>query len=387
MMKKSYRDLFSDVFIIFARPVISFLLSREIKVVSFGEEITKKDEPFILLSNHLNTWDAFAIMKRIKAKIRFVVTEIAYLDFSKKLSMKHLARTIKKRVGKADYEATKAIFTFLRSGYSIGIFPEADNTFYGETVDMYQSTGRLLKKANVNVVLVKQMGGYLSQPRWADNFAKKGVLHTHSKILFTKEQLQLLTATEITQIVEKEIYHNDYDWQRKNMIDMKRKNRAMGIERLVYYCNKCGSIMTVKGDKDDIYCSSCGKIGTFNKYDFIEGNKHDNLVDYNKEQYSHIEEVIASEFHFPVTLNSIDTKKLKNKKIGKYTLYYKDKIITLKNDKDTQKFELKKIKHQVNTMRHSFSFDYEGKTYNFTDIRHQFVLYEMCRYLNGSYKA
>jgi len=385
-MKKSMKDLFSDVVVGILRPFIFVLMSRELKVVASGEVIDRKRDPFILISNHFNTWDSFVVMKNIKRPIRFVATEIAYLDFSKKIGMGVLARTIRKRVGKHDFRATKDIFRYLQHGYSVGLFPEGDNTFYGETLDMYENTGRLLKKAGVDVILAKQQGGYISQPRWADYFSKKGVVHTHTKLLIRKEELEQLSETQINELVEQAIYNNDYEFQRQQMIPLDRKNRAEGIERLVYYCNKCGGVLTVFGNKHDMVCSNCGPIGTINEYEFIEGNTFDNLVDYNHFQYTKIEDVINSEFMFVVTLNKVDTVKLKNIHLGQFRLHYKNKVLTLTSKDKLFKFELEKMKYQVNTMRHSFSFDYDDSTYNFTDIRHQFVLYEMCRFINGSYK-
>jgi 1-acyl-sn-glycerol-3-phosphate acyltransferase len=385
-MKKSFADKFSDIALIPVRPIVLFFLNREIDVVHSGGVLKRKD-PFMLISNHFNTWDSFVLMKNVKANIRFVATEIAWLDFSKKILLNHIARAIRKRVGKLDYSATKRIFKSIEDGYAIGLFPEGDNTYYGETVDIYQSTGKLLKKANLDVILVKQRGGYISQPRWADSFAKKGIIHTERMNLLTKEQLQNMTPEEINQVVEKALYNNDYDFQREVMHNFKRKNRAEGIERLIYRCNKCGSIMSVYGKGHDIVCHECGVIGTINEYEFIEHNKFDNLVDYNHEQYRYMEDVVNSTFHFPVTLNTFDSKKLRNNKIGSFELYYQDKILTLKNEKQEIIFDITKMKYGVCTMRHSFSFDYEDQAYNFTDIRHQFVIYEMLRYVNGSYKA
>ncbi len=385
-MKKTFPDRFSDIVIFFIRPIVTLLMQREMKVVHEGPVIKRNHEPFVLISNHFNTWDSFVVMANVKKNIRFVATEVAFLDFSKKIGMTHLARAIKKRVGKHDYLATKRIFKSLQQGYAVGLFPEGDNTFYGETLDIYKSTGKLLKKANVDVMLIKQRGGYVSQPRWADFFAKKGTVHTKTSMLIKKEELQDLSVEEINNIVKKAIYNNDYDFQRELMFNFNRKKRAEGIERLIYYCNKCGSILSVYGEEHDIKCHKCGTIGTINEFEFIEGNEFDNLVEYNHLQYKNIEKAINTEFSFDVTLNTVDTKKLKNKSFGTYKLTYKDKQLSLSNGKVELTFELSKMKYPVNTMRHSFSFDYDGITYNFTDIRHQFVLYEMCRYLNGSYK-
>ncbi len=385
-MKVPFKDKFADAAIVIARPIINLLMAREITVVPKGDIIPKDREQFILISNHFNTWDAFVVMKSVKAKIRFLATAIGFLDSSKRFGMKFLARAISKRVGKPDYIAMKSIYNYLEMGYSIGFFPEGDNTFYGETLPIFKSTGKLIKKAGVDVILVKQQGGYLSQPRWADYFSKNGQVYTETLTLLTKEEIEELTPNKINEIIKVAIYNNDYDFQRQKMIKFDRKARAEGIERLVYYCDNCGGVLTVFGKGDDIVCSKCGKIGHINEYEFIEGNKFDNLVDYNKFQYSKIVEVINSEFVFVVTLNLVNHSQMKNIRLGKYKVRYKDKRLYLSDNLSSYVFELEKMRFPVNTMRNSFSFDYEDDTYNFTDIRHQFVLFEMCRYINGSYK-
>lgn len=385
-MEIGFKEKFSDVFVKVAKPVINRLLKKEIHVVANGDHITRDREPFILISNHFNTWDSFIVMQNIDYNIRFIATDMAFLNKGRKFGMNALARVIPKRVGKVDVVATRKVLEYIKHGYAIGLFPEGDNTFYGETLGIFKSSGKLIKKADVDVILVKQEGGYLSQPRWADNFAKMGVVHTNTEVLITKEELQELTPTMINKLITKAIYNNDYDFQRERMIKFDRDDRAEGIERLIYYCNNCNSSMTLFGLENDIYCSKCGKIGHINQYEFIEENKYDNLVDYNKYQYKHIEEVIASEFVFVTTLNLINTDSYRSIKIGEYKVRYKNKILYFTDQNSSYTFELEKIKYQVNTMRDGFSFDYGEETYNLTEIRHQFVLFEMCRFLNGDYK-
>lgn len=385
-MFEKAKEMFSNIVVRIARPVITILMKKEITVITSGDKITRKRDPFILISNHFNTWDGFVIMQSVNYPIRFIATEIAFLDKGKKFGMGVLARAIPKRVGKMDIVATRKIFSYLKQGYAIGLFPEGDNTFYGETLDIYESTGKLLKKANVDVVLVKQKGGYLSQPRWADNFSKKGVTYTETKLLISKNELKTKSYEEINTIVKDSLYHNEYNFQKQMMIPFDRINRAEGIERLVYYCNSCSSVLTVFGKGDHIHCEKCGEIGFINFFELIENNPIDNLPDYAKMQYEHIQEVIDSTFEFDVTLNRVDLKKYKNIEIGKFKLTYSNKSLNLSNEKESYKFQLESMTSQVNTMRNSFSFDYQEKTYNFTEIRHQFVLYEMLRYLNGSYK-
>ncbi|MBU0996435.1 MAG: 1-acyl-sn-glycerol-3-phosphate acyltransferase [Firmicutes bacterium] len=386
-MKEKFKEKFADIAVSIARPIINLLMKREIIVKASGDVIHKNREPFIMISNHFNTWDSFVVMRNIHYPIRFVATEIAFLDKGKNFGMSVLARAIPKRVGKVDIVATRKIFHYLKNGYAIGLFPEGDNTFYGETLEIYENTGKLLKKANVDILLVKQQGGYLSQPRWADYFSKKGLTYTDTRLLITKEELAKYSVSEVNDLVRKALYNNDYDFQKKMMIPYQRIKRAEGIERLLYFCNKCGSILSVHGEGDDIICDHCGKIGHINQYELIEGNPLDNLVDYAKLQYTHMDEIIKSKFEFEVTLNKPDLAKRSIGTLGTYILSYENQTLTLTNLKNKYVFDMTQITSPVNTMRNSFSFDYQGETWNFTEIRHQFVLFEMLRYLNGSYKS
>ncbi len=381
-MKIPFKEKVSDAGMAITKPLVKMLMARELTVVSTGEVITKDHEPFILIANQFNSWDNVVVMNNVKTKIRFLTTINRFLDPSKDFKMKFLAKAIPKQGINSDYLEKKAIYDYLAMGYSIGFFPEGESSFYGETLQIIKSTGKLIKKAGVDVIIVKQQGGYLSQPRWADNYSTNGHVQTKTFTLLTKTEIESLKPEEINELVEIAIANNDYDFQRKKMLKFKRKARAEGIERLIYYCDNCGGVLTVFGKGDDIVCSKCGKIGHINEYEFIEGNKFDNLVDYNKFQYSKIEEVINSEFVFVVTLNLVNYMRMKNIKLGDYKVRYKDKKLYLSDNLSSYVFELEKMQFPVNTMDSSFSFDYEEDTYNFTNIRHQFVLFEMCRYLN-----
>ncbi|QVK19897.1 1-acyl-sn-glycerol-3-phosphate acyltransferase [Mycoplasmatota bacterium] len=382
---KNFLDKITDFVLTILKPFLRLAVRLTFDIETSGYKINKKREPFILIGNHVTTWDAFIVSYDINYPIRFLATEISFLDFGKRITMGWLARTIKKRVGKSDTLAMRQMLSYIEKGYAIGFFPEGDDTFDGETLDIYSNTGRFLKLCNLDIILVKSKGTHLHNPRWADNHAKRKKIFTETEILLTKEDLKSLSAEEVKLKVEKAIYHNDYEWQRQNMINYARKNKAEGIERLIYYCNKCGSVLSVFGNGSNIECRKCGVIGRINDYGFIEDNKFDNLVDYNKDQYKHIEEVIKSEFSFDITLNIIDFKKVKNIKQGKYKLKYKDKELLLYGEKDFI-FKFENIKYPTKTMKNSFSFDYDEISYNITDCRHINVLYEINRYLNGSYK-
>ena len=61
-MKKTFPDRFSDIVIFFIRPIVTLLMQREMKVVHEGPVIKRNHEPFVLISNHFNTWDSFVVL-------------------------------------------------------------------------------------------------------------------------------------------------------------------------------------------------------------------------------------------------------------------------------------------------------------------------------------
>lgn len=381
-MEIRFKERMADVFIKLSKPIINKIASREFNIISTGEKIDKKREPFILVSNHFNDWDSFIVMKNIKYNIRFLANQIVFKEQGQKSEMGLFARIFLKLIGTLNVDEIEKSFDYLKHGYAIGMFPEGAATFHGATLKIRKETGAFIKEANVDVVAVKQCGGYLSHPRWANHHAKYGVIHTCTSVIIKKEELADLTPLKINNIITKAISSNDYDFQKEHMIKLDRIHRAEGIERVLYYCNKCNNTMTVFGHENSIYCANCGEIGYINEYEIIEGNQFDNLVDYYRFQYTKIEEVIDSEFIFFATLNMVNIFSLRSIKVGHYKVRYKDKTLYFTDRISTYTFDMKKITFPVMTQNNSFRFDYGEETYNLTNLLHPVVLYEMCRFLN-----
>lgn len=381
-MKIRFKERMADVFISLTKPIINIIASREFNIISTGETINKNREPFILVSNHFNAWDSFIVMKNIHYNIRFLANQIVFKEDSPKNKMGFLARFFLKKIGTLKVDELEKAFEYLEQGYAIGMFPEGATTFHGASLKVKKETGDFIKKANVDVIAVKQSGGYLSHPRWANHFAKCGVIHTETSVIIKKEDLAALTPLKINKIILKAIKNNDYDFQKEHMIKLQRENRAEGIERVLYFCNKCNSPMTVFGNKDNIYCSKCGEIGHINTYELIEGNQFDNLVDYYQYQYTQIEKVVLSEFIFFATLNIVNIDSLTCIRVGHYKVKYSNKTLYFTDRLSTYTFEFDKMTFPVMTLNNCFRFDYGDETYNISDFLHPVVLYEMCRYFN-----
>ena len=55
----------------------------------------------------------------------------------------------------------------VQQGGSIGIFPEGNTSYSGQTVQILPATVKLIKMLKIPVIIMNIKGMYLSYPRWA----------------------------------------------------------------------------------------------------------------------------------------------------------------------------------------------------------------------------
>lgn len=370
-MEKNRIDKFSDLVLKILKPLIIFLMKRQfnMKITMNDSSIKDRKEPFILIGNHVTDWDPFLIAHSLNYPIRFVANTVTYLGFWEGIGLGPLTQSIKKRKGKADFKTIKDIIKNIKKGYSIGIFPEGNRTFFGETEHIYYSTAKLFKSMKVDVISCVIRGGYFSSPRWSNYNRKKGRLELEYVKLFTKEQLKEQSVDEIYERLVSNLTHNEYAWQKKNMIKYECKDKSSGVDRMLYLCPRCEDVFSIYGKENSIICENCGEIGYIDDYEFIQNCKFNNFVDWEKYQAENVDILMEKCISMNVVLKNIDFKNMNLSKIGKYTLEINNDAFLLKNNKDTYKFYLHKIKNSIITKKTSFTFDYEDKSYMINTYR------------------
>ena len=114
-----------------------------------------------------------------------------------KFLLSKIAHAIPKTKSASDIRTARELIGAVKRGYPICIFPEGNTTFNGETTYVEESTMKLIKKLNIDVVTVKVEGGYLSKPRWATSKRKNRRAKFTFKITIPKEQLPELSVEDI----------------------------------------------------------------------------------------------------------------------------------------------------------------------------------------------
>ncbi len=174
---------------------------------------------------------------------------------------------IPKKLYQADPKSIMDMLKVLHMGGSLCIFPEGIQSTAGGNHPIFSGTAGLLKKAEVPVVLCKSYGAYLVKPRYKKS-ENRGHQEFHYEILFTAEEIKVLSVEEINERLLARFRYNDFLWNKsaRYRYTNKKEPLAAGIEGILYRCPRCGAEFTIKTEGEHILCTACGNTVLLNEY-------------------------------------------------------------------------------------------------------------------------
>lgn len=363
-MKPTAKDKRHDLFLKLIIPLVRVWMFFDMRTEYIFDKsfIVKRQEPYVLLANHTFMFDVVHVPINLGKKPFIVASHNLFTKQPLKFLLEHIAHAIPKTKNASDIRTARELLGAVKRGYPILIFPEGNTTFNGETTYVEESTMKLIKKLKKDVVVCLCQGGYLSKPRWATGSRKNRRVKFEFKVVIKGEDIKNLSFTEISDIVNKEMYSNDYEYQRQVMIPHKGKKLAEGIENILYICPECNSFGTIKAQGNTIMCTHCDNEGKINDYGFIEGFRFDNTVEWDhfQREFNHklVDEVIES----PAKIYLVDDQTLSRKYLGEVTIKYEDKKYIVSGDINRE-FLIEDIKTPTVTLRRNFNITVDGEHY------------------------
>jgi len=363
-MKKRRLDIQQDFIMWLLRPLVMLWMRMDTKRKVFrydGFSFNRK-EPYIMLANHTFLFDVIHVPLRLK-KVPFIVgSHTLFRRNSTKFLVSQVAHVISKSKGQSDAFTVREIIGAIKRGYPVLIFPEGDTTFYGETNYIEESTMKLIKKLNVDVITCNVRGGYLSKPRWALSKRKNRYAEFHYHVTIKKEEIDDMSLETLSTKIKDALYHNAYDFQREKMISHKGKNLTEGLEDILYVCPNCNQIHSIRTYDNNIRCESCNNEGYMDEYGFIKGFKFDNLIDWNNHQRKFKDELMNEKLETNGVLyyQKLDSNQLDL--VGNVKVKYEDfKLIFEGSLNETIK--ISDITNPTITVRRDLGFLYNNKDF------------------------
>jgi DNA-directed RNA polymerase subunit RPC12/RpoP/1-acyl-sn-glycerol-3-phosphate acyltransferase len=231
------------------------LIGKKYKIEKIDMEGLKP--PYMILSNHMYFIDfELAAIATYPQRINNVVNIDGY--YRRPWLMEWIG-AICTRKFTSDFHLVKSIRKVLRRGDVVCMYPEARYSPCG--VDSYipDSVGMLIKMNKTPVVAILHRGNHLHSPFWNFRKKRKVPFHTTVKKILSVEQIEKLSADEITKIVREALTYDDYRYQKENGIRITEPYRAEGLHKVLYQCPHCMTESKMDSKGTEIFCTECGK--------------------------------------------------------------------------------------------------------------------------------
>ena len=214
--------------------------------------------PYILLSNHTQFAD-FIVSFRAVHPYNFnnIATLDGYVGMAK--IMEKLGCACHRKFT-TDISLVRAVHKVIHEyGDILCMYPEARYSNSGTTAIIPDVVAKLVKKNKVPLVVMIHHGNYLNAPFWDFRQYRKVPFKATMKQVLTAEQVQEMTIDEINAVIQREMYYDDYKWQKENNIRIKENFRADGLNKILYKCPHCMAEGQTVGQGIHLTCEACGK--------------------------------------------------------------------------------------------------------------------------------
>ncbi len=330
---------------------------------SNGFKFNRK-EPYLMLANHTYKWDVVNVPLRLKKTPYIIGSQTLFRKQPYKFLVTYIARVIKKTKGDADIRTVREILSAVKNGYPILIFPEGNVSFFGETGYIEESTYKLVKKLKIDLVTAHVKGGYLTRPRWQKANRKHKEVFIDYKIVLTKDEIKTLSVEEIADICKKELYQNDYLWNKQQQINYKGSGLTNGLEDILYVCPDCFAVNSLSTKDNTITCNNCNITGELDGYGEISNFSINNIPAWDRFQRTKKQECLSSIFETTAIFETTNYDTLEVESFGEVIVRYNgDNYIYLENEMIKYKWSIEDIHNPILLLRHELDFRYREKNY------------------------
>lgn len=234
--------------------LVRLWLGRRQRLSIDDAALRELDGPYVLLCNHESFEDFYYISQMAHPRNpSYLVNEY----YCTRPILRRLAKgggILSKKLFTPDVGAPLGMLRMLRKGYPVVVFPEGRLSPDGRSNLIVESGAALYRRMKATLVLVRIDGAYWAHPKWREKRFPSDIRLSVRRVL-KPEELAALTDTQLDELIRAELY-NDASLRESGRYP--QKDRAKGLEGLLYRCVDCGALYQTQGLGSELCCRACG---------------------------------------------------------------------------------------------------------------------------------
>ena len=293
--KKRFRRPPRVIYPILLNTIVKSLARKWNVNFEFKTDTKKIKTPFVVVFNHQSRNDyVFTSLAFPKTRLNFIAGYNEFFRSHLKFIFS-LCQAIPKRNFVPDLHAVTEATRIIRNGGAICFSPEGMSSICGTNQPVALGSGKFLKHLGVPVYIVNIKGAYLMAPKYCLD-DRIGRVNVTTDLLFSEEQLRIMSADRIDEQLNAAFTHNDFIYNMTERIKYDGRDFAKNLHTLLYKCPKCKKEFTMKGEGDRIYCTACGNGAKTNEfYDLIPLKEDSVIFDTPSQWYEWQREMVREE--------------------------------------------------------------------------------------------
>jgi len=273
------------------------------------EKVPKREDNYIVLSNHVSDYDPIFVAASFHKQMYFVASEhIARWGWLFKL-IDFLVAPIMRYKGTVAASTAIDILKKIKAGSNVCIFAEGVRTWDGVSSPILPSTAKLIKKAGCGLYTYKITGGYFASPMWSGSNTRRGPVYGAPVNFYSKEQLQNMSTDEIYDAIITDLHEDAYERQMKAPQRYRGKKLAEGLESLMFICPSCGQKDAFTSKGNIVNCRNCDLSYTYDEYGMLQGGSFSTVKQFADWQSEQISKDVQNKISYSANEGTLSTVK------------------------------------------------------------------------------
>ena len=227
------------------------------------ERLKEAELPYVMLVNHASFFDFNYIHHLAHHRNPAYLVNEFYCSRPILKKLRKMAGILPKKLFYPDMAAPIGIFRTLRSGYPGVIFPEGRVSPDSRSNPIVEEGAAFYKQLKADLVLVRIRGAYFAGPKWRRrHYHRRAQVVVQVERVLKQKELNAMSDAELNQLISDTLYQDD---TQDLLCTYPQRNKARGLEKLLYRCPDCGALYTTESHGNTLRCIACGSEYTLNE--------------------------------------------------------------------------------------------------------------------------